>query len=128
MEKLYHDILMDHYRYPRYKGRLEGADTFFLAENPSCGDNVHIWVKTQDGILMTASFDGAGCVISQAAASLLLERAVGQKCEDVMAYNASSMFDLIGMQLGPVRSRCALLALEALQMALTSCQARNTRA
>ena len=128
MEKLYHDILMDHYRYPRYKGRLEGADTFFPAENPSCGDRVHIWVKTQDGNLMAASFEGAGCVISQAAASILLERAVGQKCEDIMAYAASTMFDLIGMQLGPVRSRCALLALEALQRAIASCPPRRISA
>lgn len=112
---LYQDVLIDHYRNPRNRGVLDHADFKSGENNPSCGDSVSMYGRVEDGILIAIGFEGFGCVISQAAASLLTEQVVGKSVQDIMKLDAAFMRALVGIELGPTRVRCALLALEALQ-------------
>ena len=116
--KIYQDVLIDHYRNPRNRGIVENADFQSGDDNPSCGDSVSIYGRVKDGHLVAVSFEGAGCVISQAAASMLMQKVLGQDLKDIMKLDADFMRQLVGIQLGPTRVRCALLALEALQQGI----------
>lgn len=111
---LYQDILIDHYRSPRNRGALEHPDFTSGEDNPSCGDSVSMYGRVKDGILTEVSFEGKGCVISQAAASMLTEKVKGKSLTEIMTLDAAFMRNLVGIELGPTRVRCALLALEAL--------------
>ena len=113
--QLYQEILMDHYRYPRNGGTLINPDFLTESFNPSCGDSVTFAGKVFLQKLIEVKFQGKGCVISQAAASLLTERVKNNKLVDIHALDVHTMQLLLGMQLGPTRLRCALLPLEALQ-------------
>ncbi len=112
---LYQDVLLDHYRNPRNRGILEPADFQSGEDNPSCGDSVSMYGRVQDGKLVAVSFQGKGCVISQAAASMLTQKVLGMDLHEIMKIDADFMRTLVGIELGPTRVRCALLALEALQ-------------
>jgi len=112
---LYQDALIDHYRNPRNRGILEHADFKSGEDNPSCGDSVQLYGRVKDGRLVAVSFEGTGCVISQAAASMLTQKVLGQDLHEIMKLDADFMRALVGIELGPTRVRCALLALEALQ-------------
>lgn len=112
---LYQDALVDHYRNPRNRGIIEFADFESGEDNPSCGDSINMYGQVQDGKLKAVSFQGAGCVISQAAASMLTQKVLGMDLHEIMKLDANFMRQLVGIELGPTRVRCALLALEALQ-------------
>jgi nitrogen fixation protein NifU and related proteins len=111
---LYQDALVDHYRNPRNRAILEHADFQSGEDNPSCGDSVNMYGRVQDGRLVAVSFQGAGCVISQAAASMLTQKVLGMDLHEIMKLDAQFMRELVAIELGPTRVRCALLALEAL--------------
>lgn len=112
---LYQDILIDHYRNPRNRGPIEHPDIKSGEDNPSCGDSISMYGRVKDDVLSDVGFEGKGCVISQAAASMLTEKVRGKKLSEIMNLDAAYMRNLVGIQLGPTRVRCALLALEALQ-------------
>ena len=112
---LYKEILLDHYKHPRHHGEIEGP-SFRVAEfNPLCGDLINLSGVVVDGVLMQVAFTGKGCVISQATASLLLEKYSGCSKADILAITADDVLALIQMNLGPNRIKCALLPLIALQ-------------
>lgn len=112
---LYQDVLIDHYRNPRNRGILDHPDFKSGEDNPSCGDSVSMYGRVEHGELIAVSFEGKGCVISQAAASMLTQAVLGKKLTQIMSLDAAFMRQLVGIELGPTRVRCALLALEALQ-------------
>lgn len=113
------ELLRDHYASPRNKGML--ASPSFLSEqyNPSCGDKVQFSGLIRNSIVEQLMFEGQGCVISVATASLLTTVALGKSISDILSYDATFIQDLICLQLGPVRLKCALLSLTALQQGLT---------
>jgi nitrogen fixation protein NifU and related proteins len=115
MLNLYQEILMDHYKNPRNKGFIEHG--CFVAEqrNSSCGDEIVCSGSIVDNALLDVRFDGKGCVISQATASLLSEKAKTCTIEEIAIFDKDYLCSLIGMPLGPVRMQCALLSLHALQ-------------
>lgn len=115
---LYQEKLLDYYHHPRNKGLLPHPDLTSGVYNPSCGDSVMMQAQLKNDILEKIVFEGKGCVISQAAASLLTERAQGLSLNEVESLTPSDMKKLVGIELGPTRVRCALLALEALQSAI----------
>lgn len=117
-KNLYHELLLDHYHHPRTKGVLEAPDFSSGVHNPSCGDSVIIQGMLQDGVITVCRFQSQGCVISGAAASLLTQKVQGQTVQAVQLYTPQIMIDLVQLELGPTRLRCALLALEALQKGL----------
>lgn len=116
---IYHERLMDHYRYPRNAKKIDGADFSSKSLNPSCGDSVAFSGTVHDGTVIDIAFSGTGCVISQATASLLSEYAKGKSVTTLLHCTKDDILTLIGMELGPVRLKCALLPLQALQQGIT---------
>lgn len=114
---LYHHELLDHYKNPRNNGIIESADARATSSNPSCGDVLVMYVRWNEDILADVRFQGKGCVISQAAASLLTELCKEKPLSFITALIKDDMLNLLGIPLGPTRLRCALLSLEALHQA-----------
>ena len=112
---LYRELLMDHYRHPRNQGRLTDPDFTSGEYNPSCGDSVSFDGIVKDDVLAKVAFTGKGCVISLAAASLLSEHCKNMALDTILAMDKKEILKLIGMFLGPIRLKCALLPLHALQ-------------
>ncbi len=124
--KLYQQELLDNYRHPRNYGILPDTQIATETFNPSCGDQISLQMIIEEGRLKAIRFQGKGCVISQAAASLLTELSLGKPLETLEALNKDAMLELIGISLGPTRLRCALLSLEALHTALSIHRAQQS--
>ena len=118
-DELYREHILDHYKRPRNAGRLEGADLTGRELNPSCGDSIELFLKL-DGCdcVSDVKFEGRGCAISQASASLLTERIKGRPLADVMAVDEKDLLGLLGVEVGPMRMKCATLSLKTLKSAL----------
>ncbi len=114
----YHEFLLEHYNHARKRGSLESADFSSGVHNPSCGDSVIVQGLVKENVITVCRFQATGCVISCAAASLLMEKVEGQTVETIHTYTAQTMLDLVQLPLGPTRLRCALLVLEALQQGI----------
>ena len=110
MEDLYRDNIIDHYQNPRNYGTLEHPDISYEDSNPVCGDEIRMDLKVQDGRVIDARFSGHGCSISQASASI-----IGKTLEEVKQIDKQYLLDLLGIPLGPVRLKCALLSLKVLK-------------
>ena len=119
MSSLYREELLDHFRHPRNKGELFDAQISAESLNPSCGDEITLQIRVDGETLSEIGFTGRGCVISQAAASLLTVLVKHKKLEELEALTKDDMISLVGIPLGPTRLRCALLALESLHKALS---------
>jgi len=118
MDDLYREQILDHYKNPRQKGQIEPSDHSFEDENPLCGDFLHIDLKTNEqGIITDAKFEGHGCAISMASADLLLESLIGKTIEDTKKLSKQDILDLLGIELSPVRLKCALLSLKVTKAA-----------
>ena len=116
MSDLYRELIIDRYKNPHYRGSLEPNDITFEDDNPLCGDHIRIDLRVDsDKRVVEAAFDGHGCAISQASADLLLEDVVGKTLDEVRALSKDNLLDLLGIQLGPVRLKCALLSLKVLK-------------
>ncbi len=117
---LYQEALMDHYRNPRNRGKLSEPDFSSGMVNPSCGDAVTVQGRLKDDLITECFFEGTGCVISQATASMLMAKICGKSVADIKAMNGQTMQSMIGMQLGPTRLKCALLPLEAVKKGINA--------
>jgi nitrogen fixation NifU-like protein len=116
MEDLYREVIIDHYKNPQYRGKLEPHDISFEDDNPLCGDHIRIDLRLdKDGRVSEARFDGHGCAISQASADLLTESIIGKPVEEIKTLKKQDLLDLLGIELGPVRLKCALLSLKVLK-------------
>lgn len=116
MDDLYRELIIDRYKNPIYRGSLEPNDITFEDDNPLCGDHIRIDIRVNsDDRVEEAVFDGHGCAISQASADLLLETIQGMKLGDVKQMTKDDILDLLGIELGPVRLKCALLSLKVLK-------------
>lgn len=114
---IYQEIILDHYQHPRNYRTLTGLETTTL-ENPSCGDSISIQVHLQEGFIRDIAFQGKGCAISQAAASLLTEYVKNKSTQEVYKINKDVILSLLGVELSPARLKCALLSLETLKKVL----------
>ena len=116
MDDLYREVIIEHYKNPSYRGRLDPHDIQFADNNPLCGDHIEITLQTDaDGTVKDARFDGHGCAISQASADLLIESIIGKPLEEVKRLNKEHILEMLGIELGPVRLKCALLSLKVLK-------------
>ena len=116
MEDLYRELIIDRYKNPLYRGVLDPNDITFQDDNPLCGDHIRIDLRVdEDGRVSEAAFDGHGCAISQASADLLLESIVGKTLDEVKGLKKQDILDMLGIELGPVRLKCALLCLKVLK-------------
>ena len=116
MDDLYREIIIERYKSPQFRGELNPHDVSFEDENPLCGDHIRIDLRVDDqGKVTEAAFSGHGCAISQASADLLLESIIGKPVEEVKHLSKQDVLDLLGIELGPVRLKCALLSLKVLK-------------
>jgi nitrogen fixation NifU-like protein len=116
MEDLYRENILDHYQNPRNSGTLDDPDITYEDDNPLCGDVIRIDIKLdEDDRISEVAFSGEGCAISQASASMLTEEILGKTMGEVKQLSKDDMLDLLGIQLGPVRIKCALLSLKVLK-------------
>jgi nitrogen fixation NifU-like protein len=116
MDDFYREQIIDRYQNPLFKGELDPNDLSFEDDNPLCGDRIRIDMRIDgSGIVYEATFDGEGCAISQASADLLLEEVMGKSIDDLKAITKNDVLDLLGIDLGPVRMKCALLSLKVLK-------------
>jgi len=116
MDDLYREVIIEHYKNPTYRGKLDPHDISFADSNPLCGDHIQIDLRVgKDDIVTDARFDGHGCAISQASADLLIESIIGKPLEEVKKLNKDHILELLGIELGPVRLKCALLSLKVLK-------------
>ena len=115
---LYADEILDHYKHPRHFGHLDDPSLVFHDTNPFCGDEITLELKIEDGRVADVSFTGQGCAISRAAASMMSEEIIGKSLEELKGWDKESILDLLGIEVGPVRIKCALLPLKALKAAV----------
>jgi nitrogen fixation NifU-like protein len=113
--ELYRENILDHYKHPRNRGTLEHPDITYEDANPLCGDHLRMDFQVKDGRIEQVRFSGHGCSISQASASMLCERIEGQTLEEVKRISRDDVLEMLGIELGPVRLKCALLALKTLK-------------
>jgi nitrogen fixation NifU-like protein len=120
-DELYQQRILDHYEQPFHRGRCPHATHAHEDENPLCGDVVRIELAVgPDGTISEAWFDGDGCCISQASASMLVERMHGRRVDDVKTFTAQDMLALFGVKLTPNRQKCCLLPWRTIQSAVYS--------
>ncbi|MBI4141024.1 SUF system NifU family Fe-S cluster assembly protein [Candidatus Woesearchaeota archaeon] len=114
-DELYREQIMDHYKNPRNHGVLENFSFKFFDNNPLCGDEIEIRALVEGNVLKDVRFTGKGCSISQAAASMLTEIVKGKTLAEVQQLNRDNVIELLGIPVGPVRVKCAVLSLVALK-------------
>jgi nitrogen fixation NifU-like protein len=133
LDDLYRDVILDHYSHPRNKGTLEGATVTREGANPLCGDEIRVSLVVRDGVVQDVRFDGKGCSISQASASMMTERIKGRRVQEagrlIAAFKAMMRGEEAGEDMGdlealqgvrkfPVRVKCATLGWVTLEGAL----------
>ena len=114
-DDIYREEILEHSQNPRQHGTLEHPDYTYEDANPLCGDRIRVDVKVEDGHIADVRFSGQGCAISQAAASMLCEKVMGMELEQVKSISRDDVLELLGIELGPVRLKCALLGLKTLK-------------
>ncbi|OGO60757.1 MAG: SUF system NifU family Fe-S cluster assembly protein [Chloroflexi bacterium RBG_19FT_COMBO_49_13] len=116
MDDLYRELIIDRYKNPLFRGNLNPHDISFEDDNPLCGDHIRMDLRiNNEGKVSEVAFDGHGCAISQASADLLAESIIGKPLEEVKRLTKQDVLDLLGIELGPVRLKCALLSLKVLK-------------
>jgi nitrogen fixation protein NifU and related proteins len=116
MDDLYRQQMVDRYKHPLKRGLLEPHDISYEDENPLCGDRLRIDLRVDtSGKITEAAFSGDGCAISQASADLLTESIVGKTLEDIRGLGKEDILELLGIELSPIRLKCALLSLKVLK-------------
>ena len=120
-DELYQERIQDHYEGPYHRGQCSHCTHAHEDTNPLCGDVIRLELQIDDhGTLKEVYFNGDGCCISQAAASMLVEKFNGKGVEDVKQFTAKDMLDLFGVRLTPNRQKCCLLSWRVLQAAVYS--------
>ena len=120
-EQLYQDHILEHYEEPYHRGQCATCTHVHQDDNPLCGDVIRMELQIDNkGTLKEIYFNGDGCCISQAAASMLAEKFDGKRVEDVKRFTAQDMLQLFGARLTPNRQKCCLLSWRVLQAAVYS--------
>jgi nitrogen fixation NifU-like protein len=119
MDDLYRDFILEHYKRPRNFGELEPHDLEAQEQNPLCGDELGVQIRVADGRIADLRFNGHGCAISQAAASIASEELIGMDVDEAAALDADWMLELLGIDISATRRKCALLSLKVLRHAVT---------
>lgn len=112
---MYAEEILDHYRNPRNFGRLEKPDATFSELNPLCGDKYEFQINFSDGTVKEIKFNGDGCAISMASASMLTDFVKGKKISELKKISPEDVFKLLGITVSPARMKCALLPLSVLK-------------
>ena len=115
MDDMYRDYILDHYKNPRNSGELPGATNTYKDNNPLCGDEITMSLLIDDDRVKDVRFQGKGCAISQASASILTEEIKGKTLDEVKAIDRQHILENLGIPISPARVKCALLGLKTLK-------------
>ncbi len=115
MDDLYRELILDHYQHPHNHGEIPDADIMYEDSNPLCGDRIRIYIKTKDNIVTDVKFNGKGCAVSQASASMLTDELMGKSLDEIKKLDKQFILDMLGIPLGPTRIKCALLPLKVIK-------------
>lgn len=119
---LYADNILEHFRNPVGKGVMENPSVAHEETNPSCGDEVTVFLEVEGDIIQSVQWEGVGCAISQAATSMLTEELEGLSLADAEGITKQDIFDLLGVPISLRRTKCALLGLHAIKNAIRKVQ------
>ena len=119
---LYQDTILEHYRHPHHWRELPEAEVSSTLSNPSCGDELTVYLVLENNMIRDISFTGVGCAISIAAASMLSDVVIGKKIGKVLDMDKNDIISLLGVSISPARERCSTLALETMKKAVVSAQ------
>lgn len=113
IDQMYREHILDHYRNPRNHGHLDGLR--FKDNNPLCGDEIEMFVQIRDGMVQDIAFEGKGCAISQASASMLTEQVKGRPVNEILDMNRERMQEMMGIHVSVQRVKCMMLPLKVLK-------------
>jgi nitrogen fixation NifU-like protein len=117
LDDFYRENILDHYRHPRNAGTLEDPTHSHEENNPLCGDVIRIELHVnENNIIDQVAFQGKGCAISQASASMLTELIKGKTLDEAKQIGKEEILEALGIEIGPVRMKCALLSLKVLKV------------
>lgn len=114
---IYTENILDHYKHPLHKGHLTRSTHRASEHNVSCGDKLEFELYVKNGKIQDIAFDGSGCAISQAAASMLTDKIIGKALVEIKKISNEDIYKMLGVPIGPGRVKCALLAISALRSA-----------
>lgn len=114
MEDMYRELILDHAKNRRNWGLLDEPDFDHAEDNPLCGDKLQLTLHIDDGVIKEVGWEGDGCAISQASASMLGEELIGMKMNDAIKLDKQMVLDMIGLNLTINRVKCATLSLKTL--------------
>ena len=116
MDDFYRELIIERYKQPHYRGMLDPNDISYADDNPACGDHIQIDLRLDENNVVTeAAFSGEGCAISQASADLLIESIIGKNLSEIKEISKEDILENLGIELGPVRLKCALLPLKVVK-------------
>lgn len=119
MDNMYRENILDHGMNPRHAGVLDPATIDYEVHNPLCGDRLRLTLRVDENNVVTdIGWDGEGCAISQAAASMLGEEILGKTLDEIKQLTKDDIFDMLGIPISANRVKCALLGLKALNVGL----------
>ncbi len=117
-DQLYREYILEHYKRPHHHGTLERHDMEAHDLNPLCGDELTFQLALgEDGRVNDVAFDGHGCAISQASASMLSDELIGKSPEELLALDREAVLDLLGIDISATRMKCAMLSLKVVKAA-----------
>ena len=112
------DLILDHFEHPRFHGRLDVPGTIVTGGNPGCGDTVTVYMTvTEPGDSVEIAFEGEGCTVSQAAASMVMQMMQGRTLRQIDEATAEPLLEMIGPDIAAARLNCSLLAFNAVKEA-----------
>ncbi len=135
LDHLYRQVIMDHYKNPRNKGKLADSNMTIDMNNPTCGDRIHLTMKVENGIVTDAKFEGEGCSISMSSASMMTVAIKGKPIEEAIEFSKTFSDMMQGKEVDtddefediealqgvckfPARIKCATLAWKAMEKGL----------
>jgi nitrogen fixation NifU-like protein len=116
-EQIYKENILDHYKHPNNKGKI-AHNASFKEINPTCGDEITIFLDIKDDKISNISFEGQGCAISQAGISMITDKIKGMNIKDVKNLTSEDIYKLLGIKISINRIKCALLPLKSIQSAI----------
>ena len=115
---LFAEQIISHYEHPHNKGKLEKPSATMHEFNPTCGDELTVYLNVENGKVKDVKFEGSGCAISMASASMLTDYIKGKSVKDLEKMGVKDIVDLLGLDPGPARLKCATLSLRTVKEAL----------
>ena len=119
IEMMYQENILDHYKNPRNFGKIENASVHHHEYNPLCGDEIEMFlVLDENRKVVDVKFNGHGCAISQASASMLTEQIKSKNIDELKKMTKENILEMLGIPISPVRLKCALLSLDTLKTSI----------